>query len=136
MDFMKSIALATSGLRAQAGRMRIIAQNIANADSTGSQAGADPYRRKIPTFSSELDRDLDAHVVTLGKVANDPTAFTIKHQPGHPAADANGDVKFPNVNELIEMTDMREAQRSYEANLNVITATRTMVQRTLDILKS
>jgi flagellar basal-body rod protein FlgC len=136
MDFLKSIALATSGLRAQAGRMRVIAQNIANADSTGSRAGADPYRRKMPTFSSELDRDLDARVVSLGKIANDPTAFTIKHQPGHPAANANGDVKYPNVNELVEMMDMREAQRSYEANLNVITATRTMVQRTLDILKS
>jgi flagellar basal-body rod protein FlgC len=136
MDFLKSIAIATSGLRAQAGRMRVIAQNVANADSTGSQAGADPYRRKIPTFSSQLDRDLDARVVALGKIANDPTAFTTKHEPGHPAADAKGDVKYPNVNELVEMTDMREAQRSYEANLNVITATRTMVQRTLDILKS
>ena len=136
MDFLKSIAIATSGLRAQSGRMRVIAQNIANADSTGSQAGADPYRRKIPTFNSELDRDLDARVVTLGKIASDPTAFTTKHEPGHPAADSKGDVKYPNVNELVEMTDMREAQRSYEANLNVITATRTMVQRTLDILKS
>jgi flagellar basal-body rod protein FlgC len=136
MDFLKSIAVATSGLRAQAGRMRIIAQNIANADSTGLQAGADPYRRKIPTFSSQLDRDIDSRVVALGKIANDPSAFTMKHQPGHPAADANGDVKYSNVNDLIEMTDMREAQRSYEANLNVITATRTMVQRTLDILKS
>ena len=136
MDFLKSIAIATSGLRAQSGRMRVIAQNIANADSTGSQAGADPYRRKIPTFNSELDRDLDARVVTLGKIANDQAAFTMKHEPGHPAADSKGDVKYPNVNELVEMTDMREAQRSYEANLNVITATRTMVQRTLDILKS
>jgi flagellar basal-body rod protein FlgC len=136
MDFLKSIAIATSGLRAQAGRMRVIAQNVANADSTGSQAGADPYRRKIPTFSSELDRDLDARMVTLGKIASDPAAFTMKHEPGHPAADTNGDVKYPNVNELVEMTDMREAQRSYEANLNVITAARAMVQRTLDILKS
>jgi flagellar basal-body rod protein FlgC len=136
VDFLKSIAVATSGLRAQAGRMRIIAQNIANADSTGPRAGADPYRRKIPTFRSELDRELDARVVGLGKIANDTTAFTMRHEPGHPAADANGDVKYPNVNELVEATDMREAQRSYEANLNVITATRTMVQRTLDILKS
>ena len=136
MDFLKSIAIATSGLRAQAGRMRVIAQNVANADSTGSQAGADPYRRKIPTFSSALDRDLDARVVTLGKIASDPAAFTTKHEPGHPAADTNGDVKYPNVNSLIEMTDMREAQRSYEANVNVITASRRMIQRTLDILKA
>ena len=75
-------------------------------------------------------------MVALGKIANDTTAFTMRHEPGHPAADANGNVKYPNVNELVEATDMREAQRSYEANLNVITATRTMVQRTLDILKS
>jgi flagellar basal-body rod protein FlgC len=136
VDFLKSIAIATSGLRAQAGRMRVIAQNIANADSTGPRPGADPYRRKIPTFRAELDRGLDARVVALGRIANDPTAFTTKHEPGHPAADVNGNVKYPNVNELVEMTDMREAQRSYTANLNVISATRAMVQRTLEILKS
>jgi flagellar basal-body rod protein FlgC len=136
MDFLKSMSIAASGLRAQAGRMRIISENIANADSTAKAAGGDPYRRKVPTFSSELDRSLDARVVTLGRVRPDNTDFRIKHEPGHPAADANGNVKYPNVNSLVEMTDMREAQRSYEANLNVIGATRRMIQRTLDILKA
>jgi len=109
MDFMKSIAIAASGLRAQAGRMRIISENIANADSTAQTAGGEPYRRKMATFTSE---------------------------PGHPSADANGNVKYPNVNSLVEMTDLREAQRSYEANINVIGASRRMIQRTIEILKS
>ena len=136
MDFLKSISIAASGLRAQAGRMRVIAENIANADSTAKSPGADPYRRKIPTFQSEIDRTLDARVVSMGRLRTDPTDFQSKHQPGHPAADASGNVKYPNVNSLVEMTDMREAQRSYEANINVIGATRRMIQRTLDILKA
>ncbi len=136
MDFLKSIAIAASGLRAQAGRMRIIAENLANADSTALRPGADPYRRKIVTFRTEVDRALGAQVVTLGRVRTDPSDFRQKYEPGHPSADANGNVKYPNVNPLIEMTDMREAQRSYEANVNVITASRRMIQRTLDILKS
>ncbi len=136
MDFMKSIAIAASGLRAQAGRMRVIAENIANADSTAQRPGADPYRRRIPTFRSEIDRSLEARVVNLGKVQTDASQFQSKYQPGHPAADASGHVKYPNVNSLIEMTDMREAQRSYEANINVIAATRRMLQRTIDILKA
>jgi flagellar basal-body rod protein FlgC len=135
-DFARSMGIATSGLRAQAGRMRVISENIANADSTASTAGGDPYRRKVPTFSSELDRTLDANIVTLGKIRPDTSAFRIKHEPGNPAADAAGNVKYPNVNPLIEMTDMRDAQRSYEANLNIISATRRMVALTLNILKS
>src|ERR1700757_3876561 len=135
-DFTRSMSIATSGLRAQAGRMRVISENIANADSTAQTAGGDPYRRKVPTFSSALDRALDAQVVTLGKIRPDPSAFRVKHDPGNPAADASGDVKYPNVNSMVEMTDMREAQRSYEANLNIISATRRMIQRTLDILKA
>ena len=136
MDFLKSIAIAASGLRAQAGRMRIIAENLANADSTAQTPGADPYRRKVVTFRSEIDRALDAPVVALGRVRTDPSDFRTKHEPGHPSADANGNVKYPNVNSLIEMTDMREAQRSYEANVNLISASRRMIQRTLDILRS
>ena len=135
-DFLRSMGIATSGLRAQAGRMRVISENIANADSTAATAGGDPYRRKVPTFSSALDRLLDAKVVALGKIKPDQTAFRIKYEPSNPAADAAGNVKYPNVNPLIEMTDMREAQRSYEANLNIISATRRMIQRTLDILKA
>lgn len=136
MDFIKSIAIAASGLRAQSGRMRVIAENIANADSTSHNAGAEPYRRKVPSFTSEVDRSLDARVVKLGRVHTDQSAFTTKHMPGHPAADASGHVKYPNVNPLVEMTDMREAQRSYEANINVISATRRMLQRTIEILKA
>jgi len=135
-DFSRSMGIATSGLRAQAGRMRVISENIANADSTASNPGADPYRRKVPTFVSQLDRALDVRTVTLGKIAQDTSSFRTKYEPSNPAADQNGYVKYPNVNPLIEMTDMREAQRSYEANLNIISATRRMIQRTLDILKA
>lgn len=136
MDFMKSLAIAASGLRAQVGRMQIISENIANSDSVSRTPGGDPYRRKIVTFTSELDRSLGARLVKLGRVAADQSDFTVKHEPGNPAADANGDVKYPNVNPLIEITDLRDAQRSYESNLNVVTATRRMLQRTIDILKS
>jgi flagellar basal-body rod protein FlgC len=136
MDFLKSMQIAASGLRAQTGRMQVIAENVANADSTAQRAGGDPYRRKIPTFRSEVDRALEANTVTLGKVRQDPTDFRTKYEPGHPAADQNGYVKYPNVNSVIEMNDMREAQRSYEANLNVIGATRRMIQRTIDLLRA
>jgi flagellar basal-body rod protein FlgC len=136
MDFFKTMSIAASGLRAQAGRMRVISENIANADSVPERAGADPYRRKIPTFRTTLDRELNAEVVSLGRVQPDQSAFRLKYEPGHPAADQNGNVKYPNVNALVEMTDMREAQRSYEANINVIGATRRMIARTLEILKA
>ncbi|MBV6489547.1 MAG: flagellar basal body rod protein FlgC [Alphaproteobacteria bacterium] len=136
MDFLKSLSIAASGLRAQAGRMRVIAENIANADSTAKTPGGEPYRRKIPTFQSEIDRTLDARVVAFGRVKPDQSDFQLKYQPGHPAADVSGNVKYPNVNALIEMTDMREAQRSYEANINVVSATRRMIQRTIEILKA
>jgi flagellar basal-body rod protein FlgC len=136
LDFVKSLAIAASGLHAQLGRMRIITENIANADSTALTPGGDPYRRKIVTFSSELDEALGADVVKLGPVQSDNSTFLIRHEPGNPAADANGNVKYPNVNTLVELTDLRDAQRSYESNLNVITATRRMLQRTIDILKS
>jgi len=136
MDFIKSIAVASSGMRAQAGRMRIISENIANSDSTAQVPGGDPYRRRIVTFRAELDRQLGAQVVSIGHIETDGSAFRVKHEPDNPAADANGDVKYPNVNSLVEMTDLRDAQRSYEANVNVITATKRMLQRTLDILKT
>jgi flagellar basal-body rod protein FlgC len=136
VDFFKSMAVAASGLRAQSGRMRVIAENIANAESTAQRPGGDPYRRKIPTFRSEMDRALDAQTMTMGKVRQDSSEFRTKYEPGHPAADANGYVKYPNVNSMVEMTDMREAQRSYEANLNVIGATRRMIQKTIDLLRA
>jgi flagellar basal-body rod protein FlgC len=135
MDFLKTISVAASGLKAQSGRMRVIAENIANADSTGEKPGADPYRRKVPTFTRKFDRELEASVVELGRIRPDQTAFKTRHEPGHPAADAAGNVKLPNVEPVIETMDMREAQRSYEANLNLITATRRMISRTLDMLR-
>lgn len=135
MDLLKSMMVAASGLKAQSGRMRIIAENIANADSTARTAGGDPYRRQIPTFQDNLDRSLGVETVKLGRTVYDNSDFQLKYMPGHPAADANGYVKMPNVNGLIEAVDMREAQRSYEANLNLIQASRRMISQTIDILK-
>ena len=135
MDFLKTISVAASGLKAQSGRMRVIAENIANADSTAEKPGADPYRRRVASFGRRFDRELEAHVVELGRVKPDQSAFRTKFEPGHPAADVKGEVKLPNVNSIIETMDMREAQRSYEANLNLITATRRMISRTLEILR-
>jgi flagellar basal-body rod protein FlgC len=135
VDFLKTISVAASGLKAQSGRMRVIAENLANADSTGDKPGADPYRRKIPTFGRRFDRELEASVVELGRIRTDRSAFRTRLEPGHLSADAKGEVKLPNVNSLVETMDMREAQRSYEANLNLITATRRMISRTLEILR-
>src|SRR3979411_2697571 len=101
-DFARPMSIATSGLGGQRGRMRVLSENIANADSTAQTAGGDPYRRKVPTFSSELDRTLDAKVVTLGRVRTDTSLFRAKYEPANPAADAAGNVKYPNVNPLIE----------------------------------
>jgi flagellar basal-body rod protein FlgC len=136
MDLIRSIAIAASGLKAESGRMRVIAENLANADSTATNPGGDPYQRKVPTFASELDRDLDAQMVALGRIRRDTTPFRTEYDPGNPSADANGYVRLPNVNPLVEQMDMREAQRAYEANLNVIGAARRMIARTLDILRS
>jgi flagellar basal-body rod protein FlgC len=116
--------------------MRVIAENLANADSTGNSPGARPYRRQIPTFTAHFDRALGADTVRMTGIVADASAFQRRLMPGHPAADAKGYVLFPNVNPLVEQMDLKEAQRSYEANLGVIGATRKMVARTLDILKA
>jgi flagellar basal-body rod protein FlgC len=136
MDFLRSLTISASGLKAQAGRMRVIAENIANADSTATRPGQEPYRRKVPTFKSELDRDLDVKTVELGRIRRDQSAFKVKYEPNNPAADAQGNIRLPNVDSLIEQMDMKEAQRSYEANLGVITATRKMASQTLGILRA
>ncbi|GJD73960.1 flagellar basal body rod protein FlgC [Methylobacterium goesingense] len=136
MDFLKSLTSAASGLKAQSSRMRVIAENIANADSAPTAPGAEPYRRKIPTFRSQVDQETGASVIETGRVRRDTAPFRTKYEPGNPNANARGEVAMPNVNGLIENMDMREAQRSYEANLNMITATRRMVARTLEILKA
>src|SRR5579862_135290 len=115
MDFLKSLAIAASGLKAQSGRMRVISENIANADSTAADPGGDPYRRRVVTLRGELDTALGAKLVALGPIATDQSDFHTKYEPGHPAADPTGMVKYPNINPMVEMTDMRDAQRSYEA---------------------
>jgi flagellar basal-body rod protein FlgC len=135
MDLTKTLFVSASGLKAQTGRIRVIAENIANADSTGRTPQEDPYRRKIPTFTTRFEKELDAEVVALGRVQEDQSQFPTRYEPNHPAADAEGNVRMPNVNSLVESVDMREAQRSYEANLNVIETTRSMLQRTIDILR-
>ncbi|WP_338719744.1 flagellar basal body rod protein FlgC [Devosia sp. XK-2] len=135
MDFNSSLRIAATGLHAQTARMRVIAENIANADSAGKAPGDEPYRRRIPTFETSYDADVGGRVVEIGRLAYDMSAFTSRYEPGHPAADESGYVQYPNVNTLIETVDMRQAQRSYEANLNVVTVTRQMLGRTLDILR-
>ncbi|SFV30829.1 flagellar basal-body rod protein FlgC [Devosia crocina] len=135
MDFNTSIGIAATGLHAQSARMRIIAENIANADSTATTAGGEPYRRRVPTFETVMNQELGGRVVTMGKLALDQSDFNNRYEPGHPAADQNGYVQYPNVNTLIETMDMREAQRSYEANLNVVSISRQMLGQTLDILR-
>src|SRR4051794_28747051 len=128
------MAVAASALRAQQARMRIIAENLANADSTSRTPGGDPYRRNVPVFEPTTVEG-GAEGVRMARVAPDPTAFRSTYNPGHPAADAQGYVHLPNVDPLVEALDMREAQRAYEANLNVIDNTRAMQSRTLDLLK-
>jgi len=136
MDLVRSLAVAASGLRAQASRMRTIAENIANADSSGDTPGATPYRRQIPVFAEHLDPKLGVETVQMTGVMQDQSDFRRQFDPGHPAADKQGYVLMPNVNPLVEQMDLREAQRSYEANLGVISATKKMVARTLDILRT
>jgi len=135
MDFSTSLQVAAAGLRAQSGRMRIIAENLANADSTSATTNGEPYRRRIATMTSSFDRDLQSTVVNLAKPVNDQSQFRMQYDPGNPAADAKGYVHLPNVNALVEMMDMRDAQRSYEANLQVMDASRSMLSRTVDLLR-
>jgi flagellar basal-body rod protein FlgC len=135
MDLNASMMLAASGMRAQSSRMRVIAENIANANSTSPVPNGDPYRRKVATITAKFDDHLGATMVEASKPQNDMTDFRQQYDPGNPAADKQGYVKLPNVNPLIEVMDMREAQQSYEADLNVMDATKTMLSRTVDLLK-
>lgn len=131
-----SLKIAGTGLEAQATRLRIVSENIANARSTGDTPGAEPYRRKTITFGSALDQVTGADVVTVKKLGNDESKFIEEFDPGNPAADAKGMVKMPNVNVLVEMADMREANRSYEANLQTVKQSRDLIASTLDLLKA
>jgi flagellar basal-body rod protein FlgC len=134
-DVNATLRISAAGMRAQGTRLRVIAENIANADSAATQPGELPYRRQIVTFRNALDRSAGAETVGVKNIADDPSPFQRRLDPSHPAADASGYVLESNVNALIEMTDMREAQRSYEANLNVIRATKGMLQDAIDILR-
>jgi flagellar basal-body rod protein FlgC len=135
MDFAASMAVAASGLSVQSERMKVISENIANANSTSPTPGGDPYRRKIPTVTSAFDRELGATILTPGKTIEDKSEFRSQYDPGNPNADKQGYVKLPNVDPLVEIMDMREAQRSYEADLTVMNATKSMLSRTVDLLK-
>jgi flagellar basal-body rod protein FlgC len=131
-----SLKIAASGLEAQSKRVRIVSENLANAQSTGNTPGADPYTRKTISFETEVDRITGANLVRVESIDFDRSPYRIEHDPGHPAADAGGYVKLPNVNMLVEMADMREANRSYEANLQVIKQAREMLSMTIDLLRN
>ncbi|PFG61908.1 flagellar basal-body rod protein FlgC [Thioclava sp. ES.031] len=136
MDPLKSIgAIAASGLRAQGERLKVVSENVANADSTGSTPGADPYRRKTISFGEMVDDASGASMVDVTEVGRDTSDFVLKYDPAHPAANADGFVKIPNVNPIIEMSNMREAARSYEANLNMLETGRQMRREMIDLLK-
>jgi flagellar basal-body rod protein FlgC len=136
MDLKNAMKISASGMRAQGERLKVIAENLANSDSIGKTPGSDPYRRKVVNFKSELDRALGANLVKAQKPQQDRSDFELKYDPGHPAANADGYVKMPNVKSVIEMADMREAQRTYEANLNVIDSAKSMLNRTVDLLRN
>lgn len=134
-DLSKSSLIASHGMKAQAQRLRVISENLANADSLPQRPGEAPYQRKIVTFKNELDRTSRVDLIGVDKVDGDSSEFLKKFDPKHPAADRDGYVLAPNVNPLIELMDMREAQRSYEANLNVIQTSRQLMSRTVEMLR-
>lgn len=135
MEFDKALDIAAHGMDAQTTRLRVIAENLANQDTTGSKPGADPYRRKTVTFENRLDKQLGTDTVRVKEVGHDNSDFPLRYDPSNPAANADGYVKVSNVNNLVEVMDMREAERSYSANLAVMQTTRGMLTRTIDLLK-
>ncbi|MFA5119699.1 flagellar basal body rod protein FlgC [Zavarzinia sp.] len=135
-DLNKTLMISAAGMRAQSVRMRVIAENLANAETVGLKPGDQPYRRKVVTFAETLDQATGAETVKVKGVTEDQSAFGSRFDPGHPAADPNGYVQTPNVNTLVEVSDMRQAQRTYEANLNVVDSARTMLMRMIDLLRS
>jgi flagellar basal-body rod protein FlgC len=134
-DLESAMAIAASGMRAQGFRLKVVAQNIANASSTTDRTGGEPYRRKIVTFANVLDRELDAKLVEVKNIKEDPSQFSLVYDPNHPSANDKGFVEMPNVNALVEMMDMRQAQRSYEANLNMIESSKQLISRTIGLLR-
>ncbi len=135
MDLLKALHISAAGMHAQGTRTRVIAENIANADSLANTPGGDPYQRKIVTFQNLLDRELGVDTVRVKRILRDPSAFGKRFDPQHPGADADGYVKTTNVNALVEMMDLRQAQQSYRANLSVISMSKTMIARTIDLLR-
>lgn len=135
MDLEASMRIAASGMKAQSARLRVTAENLANAQSTAQRPGGDPYRRKTISFAGRLDRALGVELVEVAHRGVDRSEFPLRYDPGHPGADENGYVKLPNVNPLIELMDMREAQRSYEAGLNAQAQARAMLLKTLELLR-
>jgi flagellar basal-body rod protein FlgC len=136
MDFSQSIAIAFAGMKAQSQRLKVVAENLANADSTAAVPGGEPYRRKVVTFKQTLDQAAGVETVKVGSVRTVDGPFNRRYEPGHPAADAEGYVLTPNVNPITELMDMRQAQHSYQANLNVIDAAKSMLSRTIDLLRT
>ncbi|MBX9741233.1 MAG: flagellar basal body rod protein FlgC [Beijerinckiaceae bacterium] len=130
-----SLRIASFGIQAQSARLKVIAENISNSNSTGSTPGAEPFARKTITFENEMNRAEGMRLTKVKTIGVDATPFPIEHAPGHPAADINGNVKMPNVNILIETADMRDATRAYEANLQVVKQSRDLLSMTLDLLK-
>jgi len=136
MDLMQAMEIASKGMRAQGVRMRVISENIANAETTGKNPDELPYRRQLVTFKNLMDRKVGVKHVEVDDIVTDDSDFRMKYDPEHPAADERGYIRLPNVNALVEMMDMREAQRTYEANLGVISMTRSMLNRAIDLLRS
>jgi flagellar basal-body rod protein FlgC len=134
MEFSNSMTIAASGMRVQSDRMKVIAENIANADSTSPTPGGDPYRRQVSTVTTDFDRELGVSMVKSGKTVVDKSEFRSQYDPGNPNADKQGYVKLPNVDPLIEIMDMKEAQRSYEADLTVMTSTKEMMSQAVGLL--
>lgn len=135
MDLAKAMMISAAGMKVQSVRMRVIAENLANAGSVATGPGVDPYRRKTVTFINVLDSAMGVTRVKVNRVTFDNSEFGSRYDPGHPAADENGYIKTPNVNGLIEAMDMKQSQRSYEANLNSIEVSKSMMMRTLDLLR-
>lgn len=135
-DLYNALNISTHGMKAQSARIKVISENVANADTAGLKPGDDPYIRKTVTFKNELDRQSGADLVEVDKISQDKkTPFIEKYLPDHPGADANGMVKMPNINTLVELMDMREAQRSYEANLGMVEQSKNMVNQTIDLMR-
>jgi flagellar basal-body rod protein FlgC len=134
-ELLRTLRVSASGMKAQGTRLRVISENVANADSLPTKLGDKPYRRKVVTFSNQLDHAIGVSTVRVDRITTDRSDFQQRYDPSHPAADANGYVLAPNISTLVEMADMREAERSYEANLNVIKSSKTMLQDTIGLMR-